>query len=165
MGGAHGARSHRANAEDPDSGTRAMKPVRDLSQSFTLLVLFTWAVVVAVPLFLSLALGQPAGGLPLIGVLLWFGVVRLGRWLSPAARADTLMRRGHYAEVLGLCDQALAIQGEGAWVGMRRLIWLNRRTAALLALGSADDGARSALEAVKGRAEPQTPGNCALALL
>jgi tetratricopeptide (TPR) repeat protein len=142
-----------------------MKPVRDLSQLFTLLVLFTWAIVVAVPLFLSLALGQSAGGLPLVGVLLWFGVVRVGRSLSPAARADALMRRGHYAEALELCDQALAVQGEGAWVGARRLVWLNRRTTALLALGRADDGARSALEAIEVSADPQTLGNCALALL
>jgi tetratricopeptide (TPR) repeat protein len=140
-------------------------PTRDLSRPFSLLVAISWAAVVALPIFISLALGQPFGGVPLAGILLWFGVVRFGRWLSPASRADALARRGRYAEALALCNRALAISGEGAWIGARRLVWLNRRTTALLALGRADGAAVNALDALRISADPETLGNVSLALL
>ncbi len=142
-----------------------MTPTRDLSRPFSLLVAISWAAVVALPLLISLALGQPLAGVPLAGIVLWFGIVRLGRWLSPASRADALAQRGHDAEALALCDRALAIEGEGAWIGTRRLVWLNRRTTALLALGRADDAAANALEALEVSADPETLGNLSSALL
>ena len=142
-----------------------MKPVHDLSQRFTLLVLISWTAAVAVPITISLALNQPANGLPLVGVVVWFAAVRLGRWLSPAGRADALIRRDLYADALALCDRALAVEGPGAWIGARRLVWLNRRTIVLLALGRADEAARTALEALDLSADPETLGNCSLALL
>ncbi len=142
-----------------------MTPTRDLSRPFTLLVLISWGVAVALPLLISLALGQPLGGLPLVGIVLWFAVVRLGRWLSPASRADALTRRGRYTEALAFCDRALAVEGEGAWIGARRLVWLNRRTNVLLALGRADEAARNALDAVEMSADPETLSNLSLTLL
>jgi tetratricopeptide (TPR) repeat protein len=91
--------------------------------------------------------------------------VRLGRWRSPAGRADALMHRDLYADALALCDRALAVEGPGAWIGARRLVWLNRRTSVLLAMGRADEAARTALEALDLSADPETLGNCSLALL
>src|SRR5262249_44691571 len=125
----------------------------------------SWSLIVALPVFVSLAIGEQANGLPLLGVVLWFALVRVGRWLSPSARTDTLLRRGRYREALALCDKVLAVQGMGAWVGPRRRLWLNRRTVALTALGQADAALTSALEAVAISADPETLGNCALALL
>jgi len=141
-----------------------LRPARDLSHLFTWLVLISWSLVVALPLLVSFALNRQLRGLPLLGVLLWFGLVRLGRWLSPAGRAEGLLRRGRYREALVLTDRALAVQGTGTWIGTRRLAWLNRRTTALTALGQGDM-VLAALEALAISADPETLGNCALALL
>ncbi|MEO7001662.1 MAG: hypothetical protein ABI274_07715, partial [Ktedonobacterales bacterium] len=78
---------------------------------------------------------------------------------------DRLMKRGHYVEALTLCDESLRITGEGAWTGARRLVWLNRRAQALLALGHADEALAAALEAMEASPDPETIADCALALL
>jgi tetratricopeptide (TPR) repeat protein len=139
--------------------------VRDRSNLFTYMLSITWLAGVAVPILYSLISGNPATGLPLLGVVFWFLLVRSARWLSPAAQADTLMRRGRYKEALALCDRALAIEGDGAWVGTRRLVWLNRRTTALISLGCQDKALEASLDALTVSADPETLGNCALALL
>jgi hypothetical protein len=143
---------------------RLFRPARDLSHTFTLVVLISWSWIVALPLLVSLLLDRELRGAPLLGILLWFGLIRLGRWLSPAGRAEGLMRRGHYHEALVLIERALAVQGAGTWMGTRRLGWLNRRTMALTALGQGDV-VLAALEALAISADPETLGNCALALL
>jgi hypothetical protein len=140
-------------------------PVRDQSRIFTYILAITWLIGVAMPILASLISGNPAMGVPLLGVVFWFLLVRVARWLSPASQADSLMRRGRYAEVLALCDRALAVEGMGAWVGTRRLVWLNRRTTALISLGQEDTALRAAIEALEVSADPETLGNCALALL
>src|SRR5215469_4711329 len=140
-------------------------PVRDRSSLFTYILSITWLAGVAVPICYSLISGNPATGLPLLGVVLWYLLVRGARWLSPAAQADALMRRGRYKEALALCDRALAIEGDGAWVGTRRLVWLNRRTTALISLGCQDQALQASLDALTVSADPETLGNCALALL
>jgi tetratricopeptide (TPR) repeat protein len=142
-----------------------MKPTRDYSSLFTRGLIGVWLLAVALPLVVSLLLGQPGGGIPLAGVVLWFALLRAARWLSPPVRADALMRRGKYAEALALCDQALAARDEGAWTGGRRLIWLNRRTSALLGAGRAGEALVTALEAMEVSADPETLGNCAMALV
>ena len=142
-----------------------MKPIRDYSHLFTRGLIGVWLLAVALPLVVSLLLGQPGGGIPLAGVVLWFALLRAARWLSPPVRADALMRRGKYAEALALCDQALAARDEGAWTGGRRLIWLNRRTSALLGAGRAGAALVTALEAMEVSADPETLGNCAMALV
>jgi tetratricopeptide (TPR) repeat protein len=139
--------------------------VRDASDLFTYGLLGAWIVIVALPLLVSLAAGNPAGGLPLAGVVLWFVLLRVARLLSPPARADALLKRGRPGEALALCEEALAVSGSGAWVGPRRLVWLNRRPRALLALGREDEALAAALEALEVSADPETVGNCALALL
>ncbi len=140
-------------------------PVRDRSSLFTYLVSLTWLLAVGVPILASLILGNPAMGLPLLGVVVWFLLVRGARWLSPASRADNLMQRGRYEEALLLSDRALEIKGDGAWMGTRRLVWLNRRTMALISLGREADALWAALDALAVSADPETLGNCALALL
>lgn len=142
-----------------------MKPIRDYSSLFTRGLIGVWLLAVALPLVVSLLLGQPGGGIPLAGVVLWFVLLRAARWLSPPVRADAFMRRGKYAEALALCDQALAARDEGAWTGGRRLIWLNRRTSALIGAGRAGEALVTALEALEVSADPETLGNCAMALV
>lgn len=139
--------------------------VSDQSSLFTRGLAVAWTVAVALPLLASMQAEHPWRGVPLLGVVLWFGLLRLARWLSPASRADGLMARGKYQEALALCEQALDISGEHAWVGSRRLVWLNRRTNALLGLGRAGDALNSALEALAFSPDPETVGNCAMALL
>jgi tetratricopeptide (TPR) repeat protein len=139
--------------------------VRDRSNLFTYILSITWLAGVAVPILYSLISGNSETGLPLLGVVFWFLLVRGARWLSPAAQADSLMRRGRYKEALALCDRALAIEGVGAWVGTRRLVWLNRRTTALISLGCQDKALQASLDALNVSADPETLGNCALALL
>ena len=143
----------------------AIMPVRDQSRIFTYVLAITWLVGVGMPILYSLISGNPAMGVPLLGVVFWFLLVRVARWLSPASQADSLMRRGRYAEVLALCDRALAVEGMGAWVGTRRLVWLNRRTTALISLGQEDTALLAALDALAVSADPETLGNCAMALL
>jgi tetratricopeptide (TPR) repeat protein len=142
-----------------------MRVVGDRSRLFSVALVASWLLIVTLPLVASIALGDPLQGLPLLGVLLWFGLLRLARYLSPAARADALMRRGRAAEVLALADRALAVKGSNAWSGSRRLVWLNRRTTALLLLGRAGEALAAALEAVALSPDPETLSNLALALL
>jgi tetratricopeptide (TPR) repeat protein len=139
--------------------------VGDRSRLFSIGLAATWLVIVALPIALSIAKGQSAFALPLLGVVVWFGLLRAARFLSPAARADAYIRRGRYEEALGLSDQALSVEGSGAWTGIRRLVWLNRRTAALLGLGSPAAALGVALLALAISSDPETLGNCAAALL
>src|SRR5215469_12009325 len=143
----------------------AIMPVRDQSRIFTYILAITWLVGVAMPILASLISGNPAMGVPLLGVVFWYLLVRGARWLSPAAQADSLMQRGRYKEALALCERALAIEGDGAWVGTRRMVWLNRRTTALISLGCQDQALQASLDALTVSADPETLGNCALALL
>jgi hypothetical protein len=140
-------------------------PVRDQSRIFTVVLGITWSVGVALPILTSLISGNPAMGVPLLGVVFWYLLVRGARWLSPVAQADSLMRRGRYEDALQLCERALAVEGEGAWVGTRRLVWLNRRTTALISLGREDEALTAALDAIAVSADPETLGNCSMALL
>lgn len=142
-----------------------MRPVGDSSRIFTAGLALSWLVLVALPLWLSLSRGDPLHGLPLIGVVVWIGLLRAARTLSPAAHADALLRRGRYDEALAICGRALSVAGLGEWTGTRRLVWLNRRASALLALGRGDEALTSALEAMEISADPETLGNCALSLL
>lgn len=139
--------------------------VSDRGAVFAIVAALVWSGLVALPLMLSLALGQPANGLPLLGVVAWMVFLRAARWLSPPARADQLLIRGRYAEALAMSDDSLSVTGEGAWVGLRRLIWLNRRTSALLGLGRCDDALLAALHAMEESPNPETIATCALALL
>lgn len=139
--------------------------VSDQSDLFTRGLAVAWIVAVALPLLASIQADHPWRGVPLLGVVVWFGLLRVARWLSPASRADVLMAHGKYREALVLCGQALDVTGERAWVGARRLVWLNRRTSGLLGAGRAGDALVSALEALALSADPETVGNCALALL
>ena len=139
--------------------------VGDRSRLFSIGLAITWLVIVALPMVLSIAKGQAALALPLLGVVLWFGLLRAARALSPAARADAYIRRGNYREALKLSDEALSVEGSGAWTGARRLVWLNRRTTALLGLGSPAAALGVGLVALGMSADPETLGNCAAALL
>src|SRR5689334_3605285 len=103
-----------------------MKVTGDLSRLFTAILTFSWLFLVALPIAVSVLIGRPGKGLPLLGVIVWFIVLRVGRFLSPAGRADALMRRGRAASVLALADRALAVKGSAAWLGERRLGWLHR---------------------------------------
>ncbi|HEU0026053.1 MAG TPA: hypothetical protein VFQ25_02975 [Ktedonobacterales bacterium] len=139
--------------------------ISDRGRIFAIIAALVWFGLVALPFMLSLALHQPAGGLPLLGVVTWLVFLRMARWLSPPARADELLRRGRYVEALAMCDGALAVAGGGAWAGRRRLIWLNRRAAALLGIGRYDEALTAALRAVEESSDPETMATCALALL
>jgi tetratricopeptide (TPR) repeat protein len=139
--------------------------VGDRSRIFTIGLIASWLVLVAAPILVSVALNQPAAGLSLLGVVVWFVLLRVARQISPAAHVDSLMRRGKYTQALARCDRALALTGSSAWIGSRRLIWLNRRTAALLGLGRADEALQAALDAIAESPDSETLGNCALALL
>lgn len=139
--------------------------IADLGGMFTIVAALAWLGLVALPLGLSLALDQPANGLPLLGVVAWLLFLRAARWISPAARADQLLGRGRYADALAMCDMSLAVTGERAWVGERRLIWLIRRAAALIGLGYYDEALLAALDAMDVSPDPETIATCALALL
>lgn len=139
--------------------------VSDRGATFAMITALTWLGLVALPLALSLLFRQSLNGLPLLGVAAWLGFLRLARWLSPPARADHLLQTGRYTQALMLCDASLAVNGEGAWVGLRRLIWLNRRTTALLGLGRYDEALLAALRAVERSPDSETIATCALALL
>ena len=141
-----------------------MKPIRDLSHFFSRGLAAAWFLVVCVPLVVSIVVQNPADGLPLVGIIVWIVVLRVARRLSPAAHADALTRKGQYAQALDMAERALAVEGDGAWMGSRRLVWLNRRTTALLALGHYDDALASAVEALLTNADSETISNCALAL-
>src|SRR5579859_1646700 len=138
-----------------------MQLIRDRSHLFALALAILWLTVVAPPLVISILLVRPLRGIPLLIVALWFLAVRIARWLSPAARVEAHLRRGKYNDVLTICDHALALTGEGAWAGPRRLVWLNSRTSALIALGQGDASLVAALDALQASADPETIGNCA----
>ena len=137
----------------------------DRSRIFTIGLAISWLLIVALPIVISVRANQSLMGLPLLGVVIWFGGLRLARVLSPAVRADADMRRGNYAAAVDRCQRALAIQGDGAWTGTRRLVWLNRCTTALWMLGRPDEALQTALEAIMISADPETLGNCAETLL
>lgn len=139
--------------------------ITDSSQLFMMGVALSWVALVLAPLLISIALDTPWNGAPLLGVALWLALLRTARWLSPAARADTLMPRGRYAEALAMCDQSLAVTGDGAWVGPRRLVWLNRRALALLGLGRYDEALAATLDALDASPDPETLANVSTALL
>ncbi len=139
--------------------------VTDGSSLFTSVAAFSWAGLVLAPLLITIALDTPLSGAPLIGVVLWLIFLRVARWLSPAARADALARHGQYAEALAMCDQSLAVTGTGAWVGRRRLVWLNRRVTSLLGLGRYDEALAAAIAAMETSPDPETVGAVSLALL
>jgi tetratricopeptide (TPR) repeat protein len=142
-----------------------MKFIADRSRQFSVLLVASWVLLVAIPIGLSIYSNQSVQGAPLVGVLLWFVFLRVARWISPAARADGLMRRGRAKDALVLADRALAVNGRSAWTGTRRLVWLNRRTNALLALARTSDALQSALQAVGASADPETLANLSLSLL
>src|SRR6478736_4709370 len=120
----------------------------DRSRIFTIGLIAAWLALVAAPILVSVALNQSMAGLSLLGVVIWFILLRVARQISPAAHVDSLMRHGKYDAALVRCERALALTGSSAWVGSRRLVWLNRRTATLLGLGRADEALQAALDAV-----------------
>lgn len=142
-----------------------MRPVGDRSQLFSTGLTTSWILLVALPIALSIVFGRPFEGLPLASVVLWFILLRAAQNLSPSRRGDRLLRRGRAAAALALTDRALALTGRGAWSGTRRLLWLNRRTVALLALGRTDAALGAALDAIEHSPDPETLANCALVLL
>jgi tetratricopeptide (TPR) repeat protein len=85
-----------------------------------------------------------------VASLSWFGLVLAPLLISIA---------------LAMCDQSLAVTGTGAWVGRRRLVWLNRRVTALLGLGRYDEALAAALAAMETSPDPETIGNVSAALL
>jgi tetratricopeptide (TPR) repeat protein len=142
-----------------------VKPVGDRIRLFTLALAWAWLLLVALPLVASVELRWPAQGLPLLGVGIWFVVLRLARWFTPSTHCDRLLRAGSYARALELCERELAVQGPYAWHGTRRVAWLNRRTNALLGVGRLSEALVSALDALGLRPDPETLANCALCLL
>ncbi len=142
-----------------------VQPVRDRSREFVFGLMAAWLALVALPILVSVAVGRAFSGLPVAGLFVWLVLLRVAQWISPAPRTDALLNKGRAADALRICERALAVEGNGAWVGARRLVWLNRRTAALLALGRGDEALAAALEALEATADPETVGNCALALL
>ncbi len=142
-----------------------MGPTGDQSNLFVSALAVSWLVFIGVPITISIATGNAALGLPLVGVVLWFALLRVARWLSPPSRADARLRRGDYAGALKRCDRALAVKGRTRWEGPRRLIWLNCRITALLALGRPAEALATALEAIQISADPETLANCAASLL
>lgn len=142
-----------------------MRPVRDHSALFTLAVACSWLVLVAAPLEFSLWRDASLLGVPAIGIIVWLALIRFARRLSPAARADAMIRDGRFEEALSLCDTALSVGGAGAWQGRRRLVWLNRKTDTLLLLGRSGEALACALQAVEISADAETLANGAMALL
>jgi tetratricopeptide (TPR) repeat protein len=165
--------AERADAGDTPMGARTPRVtapitrlvVTDGSSLFTRVAALSWVGLALAPILISIALDSPLSGAPLLGVALWLALLRVARWLSPAARADALAQRGRYAEALAMCDQSLAVTGTGAWVGRRRLVWLNRRVTALLGLGRYDEALAAAIVAMEASPDPQTIANCSVALL
>jgi tetratricopeptide (TPR) repeat protein len=142
-----------------------MRLVGDQRNVFVVVLVASWLVLIGAPITFSILSGQPNEGLPLVGVILWFVLLRAARWLSPPVRMDARMRRGRYAAALKLADRALALRGQHAWSGPRRLIWLNRRATALLALGRAEEALATTLDALAISVDPETLANCGSALL
>lgn len=160
-GNVDGAAEHGVDA----ASLSARLVVTDGSRLFTMVATLSWVALVLAPLLVSIALDSPVSGAPLVGVVLWLLLLRLARWLSPITHADRLMHRGSYIEALEMCDQSLAVTGQGAWVGRRRLAWLNRRVTALLGLGRYDEALAAALHAMEASPDPETIANLAVVLL
>ena len=139
--------------------------VTDGSRLFTMVATLSWVALVAAPLLISITLNSPMSGAPLLGVVLWLVLLHVARTLSPLTRADRLMQRGSYVETLAMCEQSLAVTGHGAWVGRRRLAWLNRRVTALLGLGRYDEALAAALDAMEASPDPETIANLSVVLL
>lgn len=137
----------------------------DRKRLFTLALVSTWVLFVAVPILASVALARPFRGLPLLGVGIWFLLLRTVRWLTPPARCERLLRRGAYNSAVELCVHELALADHTAWRGNRRIPWLNRRTSALLGAGRLSEALTSALEALAVRPDPETLAECAQCLL
>lgn len=168
-GDATRAHAGRAGAA-PARGAHVTSPaarlvVTDGRNLFITVAALSWVALVLAPLLISIALDNPLNGVPLVGVVVWLVFLRVARWLSPAARADALARQGRYAEALAMCDESLGITGNGAWVGRRRLVWLNRRVTALLGLGRYDEALAASIVAMEASPDPQTIANCSVALL
>ena len=143
----------------------ALSPTGDRSQLFTLALAGSWMLCVALPLAVSVWMDRSWHGLPLLGVAVWFVLLRAARWISPATRCTRLLARGEYVQAIGLCEGELALAGPNAWRGTRRVAWLNRRTNALLGAGRLSEALVAALEAVEARPDPETLANCAECLL
>jgi tetratricopeptide (TPR) repeat protein len=142
-----------------------MGPVGDQRSLFIAALTVSWLVLIGAPITYSVLSGNAALGVPLLGVVLWFVLLRAARLLSPPNRADARLRRGNAAGALRLCDRALAVTGRSVWSGTRRLIWLNRRVTALLALGRPAEALATALDALRLSVDPETLANCAATLL
>lgn len=128
-------------------------------------LLGAWLVCVVGPVTASVVLNRSFHGLPLVGVAIWFVILRAVRWFAPAARFDRLMHRGATGRAVALAEAELAVRGRSVWSGSGRVAWLNRRTSALLAAGRLSYALASALEAASARPDPETLAQCALALL
>jgi tetratricopeptide (TPR) repeat protein len=137
----------------------------DRNRLFTLALVATWILFVALPILASVALERPFRGLPLLGVAIWFVLLRSVRWLTPPSRCERLLRRGQYANAVELCARELALQGSAEWQGTRRIAWLNRRTTALLGAGRLSEALTSALDALEARPDPETLAECGQCLL
>jgi tetratricopeptide (TPR) repeat protein len=142
-----------------------VRPSGDRSQLFTLGLAASWVLCVALPLTISVLLERSARGLPLLGVAVWVVLLRVARRLTPTARCDRLLLYGDYAQALALCEQELAVASPAAWVGTRRIAWMNRRANALLRSGHLSAALVAALEALDARPDPETVANCAECLL
>ncbi|HEY7834072.1 MAG TPA: tetratricopeptide repeat protein [Ktedonobacterales bacterium] len=146
-------------------GTVHVRMTGDRSRLFIVALGASWMVCVALPLAASEWLRQPFRGLPLLGVAIWFVLLRVARRLSPPAQGDRLLARGRYAEALALCERELAVGGRQRWQGNRRIAWLNRQTNALLGVGRLSAALTSAMEALSARPDAETLALCAQCLL
>ena len=97
-----------------------MRLVGDQRKVFVIALVASWLLLIGVPITFSILSDQPNEGLPLVGVILWFILLRVARWLSPPVRMDARMRRGRYAAAIKLADRALALDGFTALSASRR---------------------------------------------
>jgi hypothetical protein len=144
---------------------RRVNGIGDRSRLYALGLVASWVLCVALPLGLSVLLNRFAFGLPLLGVGVWYVVLRAGRLASPPARCDRLLARGHFEQALALAERELGVAGPDAWLGTRRLAWLNRMSTALTGLGRYGAGLVLAAEALAAHPDPETLSNCAQGLL
>jgi hypothetical protein len=142
-----------------------VKAIGDRSRLYVIGLAASWVVCVALPLGLSTLLGRFAFGLPLLGVGIWFVALRVGRLASPPARCDRLLARGQFTPAIALCEGELAVGGEDAWRGTRRLAWLIRLGNALAGVGRYGAGLVLAVEALAAHPNPETLASCAQCLL
>jgi tetratricopeptide (TPR) repeat protein len=142
-----------------------VKAFGDRSRLYVIGLAASWVAFVALPLGLSTLLGRFAFGLPLLGVGVWFVALRIGRLASPPARCERLLSHGQFEQAIALCESELAVTGEDAWLGTRRLAWLNRLSTALTGVGRYGAGLVLAVEALAAHPNPETLTNCAQCLL